>query len=168
MNDRDWFELDDKGIVKLKATTKAVPEIQALLKDKNAEKYWGYIWNLVSYKSPYSNYPESERAIKVADDFLGGISTNENLLKATTAYRFSIETVSMRLHRAANLAALSVARYFEDAAADPEADVEAVMDGLGKIGKIIESLDKLGVKVQKEITNDETIRGGGSVRTRER
>ncbi len=168
MNDRDWFEIDDKGVVHIKNTTKTIPEIQVLLKDKQHDKYWAYIWNLVSHKSPYSNYPEAEREIKVKEDFLKGITITESITNATNAYRSSIETVSMRLHRSAKLAALSIAKYFEEASKDPDADKKEVMDMLGKIGKIMESLDKLEIKVQKEITNDEQIRGGGSVRSRER
>lgn len=164
---RDWFDIDDTGIARIRNEAKSIPEVQILLKDKNPEKYWAYIWNICSYKSPYANYPETERGTKVAEDFLKGPCTPD-LAKAVLAYRNSIETPSMRLLRAAKASALSVAKYLEDATNSPDADVKEVVDILGKIGKTIESLDKLEEKVQKEITNEDKIRGGGDIRTRER
>lgn len=168
MNNNDWFDVDDKGIVRLRNEAKAIPEVKELLKNKQSDKYWQYIWHLCSHKSPYSAHSEAERESKVNEDFLKELAT-QPLSKAVEKYLQSLETTSMRLLRAAKKAALSIAEYLENASTRPDPEsIGDVVDTLGKIGKIIESLDKLEDKVKKEITNDEKIRGGGLVRSRER
>ncbi len=169
MNNRDWFEITDTGIVKLKTETKAIPEIKELLKTKDSDKYWQYIWHLCAHKSPYASFTEIEREEKVREDFLKE-APSKTLLKVVEQYRATLETTSMRLLRASKNAALSLAEYLEKAAKEgiePEERKE-VVDTLGKIGKIIESLDKLEEKVKKEISNDDRLRGGGQAGSRER
>lgn len=164
---RDWFELTDTGVVKLKIESKAIPEVVQLLKDKQSDKYWQYIWHLCSHKSPYASYTESEREEKVREDFLKE-EPNKLLLQLIVKYRQTLETTSMRLLRAAQNLALEIAKSFETDIQDGIGDRKEVMDSLGKVGKIIESLDKLDERVKKEITNEERIRGGGEIRSRER
>lgn len=164
---KDWFDVSETGIIKLRPEAKGIPEIKDLLKHKDGEKYWQYIWHVCSHKSPYSSYPDDERLKMVQDDFLKE-NPSPAILKAVNKYRESLETTSMRLLRAAKNLALEVARSFEQNAENGIDDRKEVMDSLGKVGKIIESLDKLEEKVKKEITNDERLRGGGSAGARER
>lgn len=165
---RDWFELDNKGIVRLKTEAKGIPEIKELLKLKDTDKYWQYIWHLCSHKSPYATSEDQEREETVRQDFLKE-EPSELLLKTVDRYRNSLETTSMRLLRAAKKAALNIAVYLEESAKQEEMEnIKEVVGTLEKIGKIVESLDKLEDRVKKEITNEERLRGGGTVNNRER
>ncbi len=166
---RDWFELDSKGIVRLKIEAKGIPEIQVLLKSKDSDRYWQYIWHLCSHKSPYTTSEGEERERIVRQDFLAKEVPSKQLTDAVGKYRGSLETTSMRLLRAAKAAALNIASYLEEVSKEEEhEEIKEVVDTLGKIGKIIESLDKLEEKVKKEVTNEEMIRGGGQISRRER
>lgn len=165
--ERDWFEVDEKGIVHLRNEAKNIPDLKILLKDK---EHTQYIWHLCHHKSPYSSYEEIEREQMVREDYLKGEFPTRDVVLLADKYKKTLETTSMRLLRAAKQAALNIAEYLEGESKKDkgEQDIVNVTKVLEKIGKIIESLDKLDERVKKEITNEEKIRGGGEVRSRER
>lgn len=165
----DWFEVDSKGEIILKKEAKGIPVLKDIIKSKDSKALFEYIWHSCNHRSPYAAYSDSERQVKIREDFLKSREITPILIKATEEYSKTLETVSMRLLRAAKRAALSLAQYLEEEGGKIDSsNRKDIVDTLDKVGKIIESLDKLEEKVKKEITNNDNIRGGGDVGQRER
>jgi len=159
-------------VLKIDPDTLAIPEFRVIWdrdksKDKAiAYKELSYIYYYTDHKSSYQNYPDEERADKVRDDFIRDKKwrMDDQVQAAISKYDELQTTPTLRLLLSARIAVDKLAAYFKEA----EPEDRNYTSNLDKIGKIIESLDKLEEKVKKEQTQQSKIRGGGDVRSRER
>jgi hypothetical protein len=136
-----------------------------------------YIYYMSDFKSPYSIYPEKKRKEILKEEFIKDKEWKEgiNVDKAIQTYRGFQETHTMRLMRAARAAADQLSIYFEDVDFKEKDDqgrpvytAKDVATSLEKVGKIVESLDKLEEKIKKEIKSESRVRGGGDIGIYER
>lgn len=148
-----------------------IPEFRYLWerdKSKNKEqatKELSYVYFATDYQSPYNVYPEDVRINKITEDFIKDPSwiPDEHIMAAVSKYRRFQETPSIRLLRGAQMGANKLEEYFRESdPSDPK-----FTSNLEKIGKIVESLDKLEEKVKKDTTKSDKIRGGGTIGGRE-
>ncbi len=159
--------------IKISPEVLQIPEFKALW-DSHKDKYvshqeFCYLFNMVSVKSVYSNYEVSVRESKVIKDFIQvkGWKRSPLLQKAMDKFVELENTPNMRFLRSAKNALNSLTEYFNsidfsltDKMGRPIYDISKVTAALEKAGKIIESLDKLNEKVEKEMSVQK-IRGGG-------
>jgi hypothetical protein len=149
-----------------------IPEFKSIWerdksKDKeNAFKELTYVYMLVDFKSPYQAYPEDIREIKIKEDLFKDKNWKpDDLIKsACKKYYELIETPTLRMLNSARIAVEKLSNYFK--VSNP--NDKSYTANLEKLGKIIESLDKLEEKVKKEQTSETKVRGGGIVKERER
>jgi hypothetical protein len=146
-------------------------EIYAKDKSKTKEKAvkdLSFVYFYSYYKSPYSVYADPERRKKevckaVYRDEQYPVS--KEVLDACNEFEKLHETVSMKLLKAAKSGALKLSDYFEETVANPALGDDQITNlsrNLEKIGKIIESLDKLEDKVKREQATNTKIRGRGA------
>lgn len=165
------FQLEN-NVVKVTAETLLIPEFKEIWdRDKSKEKGTAYkeiayIYFLADYKSAYTAYPEEEREVKIKSDFIRDDKWSPDSLvhAAIEKYKELQVTPTLRLLLSAKTAADKLGKFF--LTQDPEH--RNYTSNLEKLGKIVESLDKLEDRVKKEETNTNRVRGGGSVKTRER
>ena len=144
---------------------------------EKATKEIAYIYYVTDFKSPYSIYPEDRRKTLVAEDFMKDIKykPDKDVIEAIGFYKKLRETTSMYVLEKAKSAVYKLADYFDnidfketDEVGRPIYSAKDVSANLEKVGKIVESLDKLEEKVRKEIKTTENIRGGGEIGDYER
>ena len=142
-----------------------------------ATKEISYVYYMCDFNSPYSIYPEHKRIEVLKSDFIGDPKWKPEgrIADAISKYREFQETHTMRLMRAARSAADQLSCYFEDIDFKEKDDngrpvytAKDVAVNLEKVGKIVESLDKLEEKIKKEIKTESKIRGGGDIGIYER
>lgn len=164
------FDLSKNQIV-VRPEVLNIPEFKAIWKrdkdrfKKNAFKKFEYIYYLADYKSPYANYPESERLKRIKEDFDIGEKELEDayVTAALEKYRELQFTPTRDLLSAAEEAARALAGDLRKIARSVDPDkAEYIVKTLEKIGKIMTSLDTLKRKVDQE-TSEIGIRGGGEV-----
>lgn len=160
------------NMVQIEPEILLIPEVKVLWdrdssKDKiRAYKELSYIYFLYDFKSPYQNVDEQHRELEVKKDFLKDekYPIDKDFQNAIDKYINLQITPSLRLLNAARGAQEKLTTFFKDKGTDDK----NYTSNLEKIGKIIESIDKLEERVKKEIKTDEKIRGGGSIGDRER
>jgi len=165
------FNLQD-NIVRIDPDSLSVPQMKAIWdrdKNKNKETAYqelSYVYFLADYKSPYNVYPESIRPNEIQKDFIRNDKwkPDELILQAIKKYKELQETPVIKLLNAARSAVHKVTKYLTD----KDMDDRNYTKELEKIGKIIDSLDRLEDKVKKDIKINEKIRGGGDISSRER
>lgn len=171
------------GQAKLNPDILAIPEFADIweadktkLKAK-AMKEITYIYMMADFNSPYAVFPINKRRAEVARDVLGseGAKISKALLDGIDKYKKFQETPSMYLLEKTKTAIYKMADYFEtvnfnqmDETGRPVYTAKDVAANLEKIGKIIESYDKVEEKVKKEVKSESRIRGGGTEGTYER
>lgn len=150
----DVFEVRE-GIIYINDFNKMIPEFRGL---SNQESLL-YIYHMGSYRSPYANYDRSERKDKVIQDFCKTLVITPNHQLAIDKYVELQQTPTMR-YLDANLIGMDKVRQFL-----LTVDLNAV-DDKGKLlykpyditsaikeaSKIIESIQALRDKVQKELS----------------
>jgi len=176
------FDIKNDQII-LNPDSLAIPAFKTIWdKDKTkgktkATQVISYIYYMSDYKSPYSIYPEKKRRDILREEFIKDEkwSAGEDVTRAIQTYRDFQETHTMRLMRAARCAADELSIYFEDIDFKEKDDngrpvytAKDVAINLEKVGKIVESLDKLEEKIQKEIKSESRVRGGGELGIYER
>jgi len=136
-----------------------------------------YIYMMADFNSPYAVFPANKRRIEVARDILGAedAKIEKRLVEGIQKYKSFQETPSMYLLEKTKTAIYKMADYFEkidfmqvDDTGRPVYNAKDVAANLEKIGKIIESYDKVEEKVKKEVKSESRIRGGGTEGTFER
>jgi hypothetical protein len=162
----------DKNVVKINDELLLIPEFKEIWerdmsKDKGmAYKEFAFIFFLTDYKSVYTAYPLEEREDKIKKDFI----RNEKWVKdaavdaAIKKYDELQMTPVLRMLHSAKVASEKLSAYF--ISEDPEH--RSYTSNLEKLGKIIESIDKLEDRVKREETSTSRIRGGGDIKSRER
>ncbi len=149
-----------------------IPEFKAIWdRDKSKDKEQAfkeltYIYMLVDFKSAYQAYPEDIRESKIIEDFIKDSKWKpDNLISdAAKKYYALQETPTLRMLNSAKLAVEKLSNYFKRSSPEDR----SYTANLEKLGKIIESLDKLEERVKKEQAAENRVRGGGSVKDRER
>jgi len=145
-------------------------------KDK-ATREISYVYFMCDYNSPYSVYPIHKRRDVICKDFMQDAKWKETpeVSEAISRYKDFQETHTMRLMRAAKGAADKLAGYFEaidflkvDDNGKPVYTAKDVAYNLEKVGHIVDSLDKLEVRIKKEVKSESRVRGGGDIGMYER
>lgn len=165
------FSLENHAIV-IDPALLPIPEFKVLWdrdKDKNkanAYKELCFVYYVADYKSPYNNIEEELREDRVKEDYIRDEDWKADayVLDAIEKYKMLQETPTMRLLQSAKVATAKLASYFREASPEDK----QYTSNLDKLGKIVESIDKLEQKVKLEQASDVRIRGGGEVRRRER
>lgn len=165
------------GKIKLNPDILAIPAFGEIwdadkTKSKNkAMKEITYIYMMCDFNSPYYTYPEYRRRTEVARDILGSedAKIEKRLLEGMQKYKDFQQTPSMYLLEKSKTAIYKMADYFDevdfkevDDTGRPVYIAKDVSANLEKLGKIIESFDKVEEKVKKEVKSESRIRGGGT------
>lgn len=167
------IQQNSRGDMSFTTQANALPSFQTLinsLKQKDELQLWAkYIFYMADYDSPYSVFPESERAVKVKKELLkdekAKVPTGVNT--CVELYRELCSTESLRLLEAAKGAVHRLTSYFNSVDISDD-NVKEVMDSLKKLKDVILSLDVLNEQVKKErISDTGATRGGGSPSKRE-
>lgn len=176
------FNLEDSSVV-VDPDVLGVPPVKKIWdrdKSKKKEKAYkelSYVYFLCDFNSPYAVYPEHKKREVLAKDIMKDLDyvPDNDLEYLIQQYRDFYETTSMRLIRAARTACDKLSDYFEhidfkelDDDGRPVYTAKDVAMNLAKVGDIVNSLDKLEDKVQKEIKSESKIKGGGDVGSYER
>lgn len=162
----------ENNVVKVTPEVLLIPEFKALWdRDKSKEKGKAYkelafVYFLSDYKSVYTAYPEEEKEFRIKQDFIkdDAWDKDELVVEAIRKYEEFQSTPTLKMLRAAKVASEKLSTFF--LTQDPEH--KNYTSNLEKLGKIVESIDKLEERVKKEETNQNRVRGGGAVRSRER
>lgn len=165
------FKLEN-NVIKMDTNILNIPALKVLwdrdkTKDKdNAKKELSYVYYLADYHSPYQNIPEEMRSDKIREEFIKDKKWKEDkeVQEAIKIYMELQETATMRLLKSARIAVDRLADYFKES----EPEDKNYTSNLEKLGKIIESINKLDQQVKKEQTDETRIRGGGELKYRER
>jgi len=165
------FHLEN-NVVKVAPELLNIPEFKVIWdrdksKDKGvAYKEIFYIYFTTDYKSVYNAYPEHEREARVIKDFIRDDKwiPDDEIKAACIKYDELQVTPTLRLLQSARTATDKLSQFF--LIQDPEH--KNYTSNLEKLGRLIESMDKLEEKVKKEQTNSNRVRGGGEARTREK
>ncbi len=160
------------NIVQIDPDSLSIPQMKAIWdrdKNKNKETAYqelSYVYFLSDYKSPYNVYPEEVRADEIQKDFIRNTKwkPDELVVLAVKKYKELQETPAIKLLNAARGAVVKVTKYL----LVKDMDDRNYSKELEKVGKIIDSLDRLEDKVKKDIKINEKIRGGGEIASRER
>ena len=166
------FELIDHK-VKISPEMLNIPEYKDIWdRDKVKGKHkafseLSYVFYVTDYKSPYKNYPEEERLQKVAADFcfksLGENWKPDNKVKlAIMKYKELQTTPSLRYLDSVQNLLEKITNYFNGIQIDDDS-LKTAVDSSDKANKIILALPKIREAVEKEISENSKIRGGGQV-----
>lgn len=168
------FEVIDYKII-ISTEAHQVPEFQKLLDldtSKTKTKSIGeltYVYQIADYKSVYNNYPPSIKDKKLKEDIFKDINwkPSDDVLEAIRKYKELQETPTLRLLKGARAAAEEVNTYYQSLKDTPHGvnskNVQAVMGSLEKIGKVVDSLDKLEEKVKKELNQEGKSKGNRTI-----
>ncbi|HEY8364446.1 MAG TPA: hypothetical protein VIK84_02630 [Haloplasmataceae bacterium] len=142
-----------------------------------AEKELAYVYHMCAYKSVYRNYPEDIQEYKIKEDYFKNTKWEPDsiILKAVEKFKELSDTHSMRFLNAAITACNKLIKYYHgidfserDNKGNAVYKVNEVTTALEKSGKIIQSLELLKEKVEKELAiNNTKVRGGGTINKRE-
>lgn len=147
---------------------------------KEAVKWFGYIYHMYDYRSPYQLYDEKERHIRVCKDvnlpadfkpsqrMVGAINkykelqitpTVKTLLSTKQALISSEKAISALTHRIETLLANDEEEV--DTVGEAVKNVNKLLDIAEKLPKIAGIIGDLEDKVKKEQSGDTRLRGGG-------
>lgn len=159
--------------IKISPEILQIPEFKALWdshKDKFiAHQEFCYIYYSTDLRSVYGNYPETVKESKIIKDYIQikNWKPSSLVLKAIEKYKEIQETPNMRFLQSSKKALNSLTEYFNsidfsqmDIQGRPIYKISEVTSALEKCGKVLESLDKLNEKVEREMSVQK-IRGGG-------
>jgi hypothetical protein len=166
------FDIIDNNIV-ISPAMLNVPEFKALWKrDKNRAKHNAYaelsfIYYVTDFKSPYRNYPAAERLEKVIREFCASRlgedwKPDAKVHEARMKYEELQVTPSLRYLESVEGQIGKVTNFLNGTQVDEET-IKTIVDSIDKFNKIVLGLPKLKDSVEKEISENTKIRGGGNV-----
>jgi hypothetical protein len=142
-----------------------------------AEKELSYIYHICAYKSVYRNYSEEIQEQKIIEDYFKDIKwkKDEVVERGVEKFKELSDTHSMRFLNGAITACNKLIDYYHcidfaerDGRGNAVYKINEVTAALEKSGKIVQSLETLKEKVEKEMAiNSTKVRGGGIVNKRE-
>jgi hypothetical protein len=150
-----------------------VPEFKALWKrDKNRGKKHAYselsyIYYICDFKSPYRNYPDVERRVKVMSEYcvksLGeDWKPDAKVEEAIRKYEELHVTPSLKYLESVEGVIHKIRQYMDNVIIN-EDTLKTIVDSTEKANKIILGLPKLKDAVEKEISENSKLRGGGGL-----
>jgi len=168
------------------------PEIKIILefskliaedKDRNkklATKWFGYIYHMYDYKSPYQLYEEKERHIRVCKDvdLPGDFKSSQRMIAAISKYKELQNTPTVQTLLTTKQALISsekainaLTQRIETLLAADEEEVDTVGEAVKNVNKLLDIAEKLPKitnvindleeKVKKEQSGESKLRGGG-------
>jgi len=172
----ELFDID-AGVVTLNPTSLFIPEFKVLWdRDKSEDKetatkeiaYVAFCKSL-SGKNPYIAYAESIRENKVNEDTIKR-EPDELIKKALVKYAEFQDTTYTRLLKSSKNAAEKLSVYFDnmdfnltDSYGKPVYSGRDLTSNLKEVGNIIKSLTNLEKQVQKDLLDNDSVRGGGDI-----
>jgi hypothetical protein len=170
------FELGKGNTVIIKPATLLIKEFKDIVqrdsdsKKPEAIKELAYVYFTADYKSVYLSYASDERESVIIEDIFGTKSKwtpDEVVKRAVDKYRKLQETPSIRLVQSAHEAIEELINYYKavDSAATDRMgrfkyDMTKVTKSIGDLSKVAESLDKLEIKIKRELQESVKARGG--------
>lgn len=171
---KGFFDLKNR-IVTVAPEGLLIPEFKLLwdrdkAKDKaTALRELSYVYFLVDYKSPYrSSLTPKQLAAVVAKDFMKDeeYSPDKEVVSAMVKYADLQRTPSMLLLDASLKTVFNLIEYLENVDLQERDDKNKpiykpndVTTALGKIGTIVDSINKVRSNVEREITQTASLRG---------
>lgn len=147
--------------------------------DKDTSKHkefaveeFAYVFYLADYKSPYLSYDLSARENKIVTDVITkkGWKPGEHIKAAIAKYSELQETPSMGLLKDAEMALDKIRYYFRNVdVTDDEngAVTKNLISNVEKLGGVIKGLTLLRDMVDKEVSENNRVRGDGKLGLRE-
>lgn len=159
---KDWISTitEFKEILKRDRGSKGDVQGRAKLQ---ATKEFLYIYHMVDFRSPYENFPVSERKERALAD--SGISeeeaTDELLLTALTKYKLLLENSSptLRLLRAVKTSMLPLEQYFETFSPVEPSDIKDHIANIKNMPALQKALVEFEDQVKLESLDEGAIRG---------
>lgn len=140
-------------------------------KDKSiSTKELAYVYFSTDYKSLYKTYSEEIRSASIVEDLKLPASwlPDEVIHKACDKYKELQKTPTLGFLEDALKGLDATRAYFanvdynlKDRMGKPIYDITKVMNALSNCSKVVDSVEKLKEKVEKEQSINENIRGGG-------
>lgn len=140
-------------------------------KDKStALKELAYVYFSTDYKSLYRTYPEEIRNKSIVEDIKlpADWLPDDVIHKACDKYKELQKTPTLGFLEDALKGLDATRKYFanvdytlKDRMGKPIYDITKVMNALSNCSKVVDSVEKLKEKVEKEQSINENIRGGG-------
>jgi hypothetical protein len=148
-----------------------VPEFKALWRrDKNRNKKEAYselcyIYYITDFKSPYRTYPKKEREQRVLTEFCYNVlgedwKPDEKVIAAKKKYEELQVTPSLRYLESVEGVIAKITQFLDKTNID-EDTLKTIVDSIEKANKITLGLPKLKEAIEKEISENTKIRGGG-------
>lgn len=162
----DVFEVIGDEI-SINVFNKMIPEFRVLTTQEDLL----YVYHMGSYRSPYSNYDKEERKNKVVKDFCSNLAISPLHQAAIDKFVELQQTPTMK-YLDANLVGMGkVMKFFHDVNLNDVDDKGKLLykpyditSAIEKASKIIESIEALRQKVEKELAvNDNRVRGNYKV-----
>lgn len=152
-----------EGKIFINVFNKMIPEFRGL----NSQTSLLYVYHMGSYKSPYANYDKSERQDKVKKDFCPDLIIRPEHQLAIDKFIELQQTPTMR-YLDANLAGMDKVRRFllsvdldqMDDKGKPIYKPYDITSAIKEAGKIVDSIETLKNKVEKELINTGTAQAG--------
>lgn len=169
----DIFEFEDNGLVLNKTSILLVTEFAALwdvmrnridgdktgYKRNRAYKEFTYIYLMYDWQSPYKNYSEQQRHEEALKDsqLTEKQLTDEKFLAACKKYQEMQDTPQVRMLKGVYKSCDELTLFYNTADLQ-ERDVDGkhilshktLIDSIGNMGKVIESLERLEEVVRKQ------------------
>jgi hypothetical protein len=164
------FDLID-NVVSISPAMLNVPEFKALWKrDRNRNKKvahaeLSYIYYITDFKSPYRTYPKVQRKSKVINEYCHKAAgedwePDDKVEIALRKYEELQVTPSLRYLDSVEGIIHKITKFLDETTVD-EDTLKTIVDSIDKANKIALGLPKLKDAVEKEISENSKIRGGG-------
>lgn len=167
------FDLKDNKLV-LAADQLSVPFIRAIWESdtsktkEDAFREISYVFHMSDFKSSYASYPENVRREKITAELFKDKKWKPSKLveEAIVKYRELSITPTMGLVEDAYCLIDKLRTYFRDVdfsetdeQGKPKYSAKDALSNLGNLGKVVDTVNSLKEKVDKEITSKTTVRG---------
>ena len=132
------------------------PELKVLIdRDKSKDKIKGFkdvgfVFHMCDPKSSFFNYPHTVKEKEIIKSYIQDpkFKQDKEIKAAIIAYKKSIQTSKHRMLEVWNNKLDDISDYVKDLDVD-ENSFKELMDAAGKIGKIVETIDKLEQSMEK-------------------
>ena len=139
---------------------------------ERALKEFAYIYHTTDYQSIYRNYHADIREGKIKKDIFDNKEwmPDPDITVAQNKYATLQTTPSMELLNDVELGLTKLRNYFRDVDFDEDENGTAAKNfiaNMKSMGDVVKGLKSLREEVEKELTNNMQMRGGGKVNRRE-
>ena len=139
---------------------------------EKALKELAYVYHTTDYQSIYRNYHEEVRKKKIKLDIFGDRewSPDSDIMLAQNKYASLQTTLSMELLTDVEQGLMTLRSYFRDVSFDDDDDGRAAKNFIANakaMGDVVKGMKSLREEVEKELSDNMQMRGGGRVNRRE-